>query len=161
MEHVGMLPAIAVEIFPYLNDPEVELGLALTYLAIHDIGELLVGDVNTYIKQPGHASNEEAAAYSLLHPMFHQLYREVETIGTSPTVQFARAVDKLAPDIFEILLPVEYSKRRLAHFARLEPDQIIPAIVKRSRPHMLWNPFLTELHKVVCERLEARLAAPR
>jgi HD domain len=162
MEHVGMLPALAVEIYPYLNDPAVDLGQALTMLAIHDIGELLVGDVNTYVKKADLAKEEEAAALSLLHKRYHSLYKEMESRGTNnPAARFARSVDKLAPDIFELLLPVEYSVNRLDHFAKLTPGQIIPAILKRSREAMLWNPFMTELNEVVCGRLEARLLTPR
>jgi 5'-deoxynucleotidase YfbR-like HD superfamily hydrolase len=77
MEHVGELPVVAVALYPYLDDPEVDLGTALTMLAIHDIGEVVVGDVNTYIKLPEQVTREATAALSILHPYYRELYQEV------------------------------------------------------------------------------------
>jgi hypothetical protein len=158
LEHVGALPVVATALFPYVQDPQVNLGKALTMLAIHDIGELLVGDVNTYIRRPEMAIDEEKAALGLLHQTYHQMYRDMESHAQISTARFAQAVDKLTPDVFELLIPVEYSVARLKHFAGLEPTQILPAVIKRTRPHVLWNPFLMALHVEVCERLAVRMA---
>lgn len=38
LAHVGSLPVLATVLYPYINDSEVDLGEALTMLAIHDIG---------------------------------------------------------------------------------------------------------------------------
>lgn len=160
MEHVGELPVMAVALFPYLDDPGVDLGTTLTMLAIHDIGEVVVGDVNSYIKLPEQAVNEAEAALGLLHPSYRQLYEDVEMHAATASARFARAVDKLTPDVFELLLPAEYSFERLRYFARMSPEEIVPAIVKRTLPEVAWNPFLTALHQEVCERLAARLVKP-
>lgn len=51
IEHVAILPILATALYPYINDSEVDLGEALIMLAIHDIGELVVGDENVFTKQ--------------------------------------------------------------------------------------------------------------
>ena len=50
LEHIGSTPMVATAFYPYLDDPEVDLGRALSMLAIHDIGELEVGDESTFTK---------------------------------------------------------------------------------------------------------------
>src|SRR5437868_5946729 len=71
IEHVGSLPIVATAFYPHISDPEVDLGRALTMLAIHDIGELLVGDENTFTKAGKSNASEHEAALTLLHPSYH------------------------------------------------------------------------------------------
>ncbi len=157
IEHVGSLPIVATTLFPYINDPEVDLGQALIMLAVHDIGELITGDEITFTKQAGSKRTEVEAALSLLHPRYHSLYQEVES-QSSPTAQFAKAVDKITPDIFDYLTPGEVTIQRFKHYVGIEADQIMDLLLKHKRPYMLWNPFLTEFHIVLYEKLAKKLA---
>ncbi|MBP9686841.1 MAG: HD domain-containing protein [Candidatus Doudnabacteria bacterium] len=51
LEHVGSLPVVATFLYPYLEQKEkVDLGRTLTMLAIHDIGEIIVGDAHSHRK---------------------------------------------------------------------------------------------------------------
>jgi len=50
IEHTGSLPIAATTIYPYIKNSEVDLGKALIMLAIHDIGEIKVGDEITFTK---------------------------------------------------------------------------------------------------------------
>jgi hypothetical protein len=156
LEHVGSLPVVATTIYPYLDDPTVDLGQALVMLAVHDIGELVTGDEITFTKQAASVQDEQLAALGLLHPSYHDLYREVEA-KSSPTAKFAKAVDKMTPDILDCLTPPEITVPRLRYFAKAGPDEIVGLLLKYKRPYMLWNPFMTELHKLICARLTERL----
>jgi hypothetical protein len=154
IEHVGSLPIVATAFYPYINDPDVDLGRALTMLAIHDIGELVVGDEITFTKQK-HASEEEAAL-SLLHPSYHDLYRDAEAKG-STTAKFAKAIDKITPDIVDYLTPAHITIERMKHFTSVDADGIVPLIEKHKRPYMLWNPFMSEFHIRLLEKLADKL----
>ena len=46
------------------------------------------------------------------------------------------------------------------HFVGIEPDQIIPVMLKHKRPYMLWNPFMIEFHKLLYEKLATKLSVP-
>lgn len=157
MEHVGSLPVIATALYPYIDDPEVDLGRALTMLAIHDIGELETGDIITFTKKTAAKDPERAAALKLLDSSYHELYDEVET-KTSKTAQFAKAIDKITPDIIDYLTPAEVTIWRMKHFAEVEPEDIVDIIVKHKRPYMLWNPFMTDFHKYLIEQLRVKLS---
>jgi 5'-deoxynucleotidase YfbR-like HD superfamily hydrolase len=69
-------------------------------LAIHDIGELITGDENTFTKQSAAKIPEHEAAIKLLHPSYHELYRDVES-QTTQTAKFAKAIDKITPDLLD------------------------------------------------------------
>ena len=156
MEHVGSLPILATALYPYINDSEVHLGDALTMLAIHDIGELVVGDANVFTKKAERKQVEHEAGLKLLDPYFHSMYMDVES-QTSKSAQFAKAIDKIAPDILDCVTPADITKQRLKHFAGFEPDQIVSKIVEFKRPYMLWNPFMTKFHAYLMENLSAKL----
>ncbi len=156
IEHVGQLPIIATALFPYIKDDEVDLGKALTMLAIHDIGELETGDVNTFTKQIDTKDQEQAAAKRILHHSYHELYDEVES-RKSTTAKFAKSVDKIAPDILDYLSPAETTIARYRHFVGVEPHEITALKHKHKLPYMLWNPFMVEFHKVLTERLQHKL----
>ncbi len=156
MEHVGSLPVVATTFYPYINDEGVDLGGALTMLAIHDIGELMTGDEMTFTKKASSKDPEHEAALHLLHPVYHAIYEDVES-QTSKTAKFAKAIDKITPDIFDYLTPADITAWRFKHFVGIEANEIIDLIVKHKRPYMLWNPFMTEFHKVLLDRLAKKL----
>ena len=156
LEHVGSLPVLATALYPYINDEEVHLGDALTMLAIHDIGELVIGDENVFTKNNDRKEVEHEAAQTLLHPYYHKIYEDAEN-KTSSSAKFAKAIDKIAPDILDYLTPAHITKQRLKHFAHFEPNQIVDKIVEFKRPYMLWNPFMTEFHAHLMEKLASKL----
>lgn len=156
MEHVGSLPVLATALYPYIDDPEVNLGKALTMLAIHDIGELLVGDENFFTKKAEGKQAEYEAGLKLLDPYYHLIYEDVEN-KTSQSAKFAKAIDKLTPDIFDYLTPADITIQRLKHLVGFERDQIVEKIVEHKRPYMLWNPFMTEFHIYLMKQLSVKL----
>jgi len=160
LEHVGSLPMMAAAFYPYLDDPAVDLGQALAMLAIHDIGELLTGDEMTFTKKPGSKAAEREAALKLLHPSYHELLSQIDALGT-PTAKFAKAIDKINPDILDYLTPADITIWRYRYFCNVEQGGIIDLIVKHKRPYMLWNPFMTEFHKLLMSKLAAKLKTGR
>ncbi|HEU4967179.1 MAG TPA: HD domain-containing protein [Candidatus Saccharimonadales bacterium] len=158
MEHIGSTPVVATAFYPYIDDQAVDLGQSLTMLAIHDIGELIEGDVMTFIKNDSAKDPEHAAALSLLHPTYHDLYNDVES-QTSQSAKFAKAIDKITPDIVDFLTPADITVWRFQHFVGIGPDEIVPLIEKKKRPYMLWNPFMTEFHSLLLDRLAVKISA--
>jgi len=156
LEHVGSLPVVATTFYPYIDDANVDLGRTLVMLAVHDIGELEVGDVNTFVKGADVAA-EHAAALKLLDPMYHDMYLDAEKKG-SVTAKFAKSIDKITPDLFDLFTPAEVTIPRLKHFTGVEPENIMDLLLKHKRPYMLWNPFMTEFHELLYERLADKLA---
>lgn len=160
LEHVGTLPMLAIAFYPYINDPRVDLGQALIMLAIHDIGELVVGDVSTFKKKKEDGVAEYEAALSLLDPMYHDIYDQAEK-KSNPTAKFAKAIDKIAPDILDYLTPRDLTIHRFKQLYKLSPEGIVPLIVEHKRPYMLWNPFMTEFHKLLMAELAAKLISAK
>lgn len=157
MEHVGSTPIVATALFPYIQDNQVNLGDALTMLAIHDIGELTTHDENTFTKKEDAKNAEYDAAIKILHPYYHKIYDDAEN-KTSQSAKFAKAIDKITPDIFDYLTPADVTIKRFKYFVGIsDPKEIIDTIVKHKRPYMLWNPFMTEFHTYLIERLAAKL----
>lgn len=64
LEHSGSLPVVATTVYPYIEDADVDLGRVLTMLAIHDIGELKVGDEMTFTKDNSGWEKEVQADWS-------------------------------------------------------------------------------------------------
>ena len=113
---------VATAFYPYIADASVDLGRSLSMLAIHDIGEFVTGDEMTFTKQESSKKPEQEAALSLLHDSYHDLYREVESRST-PSAKFAKAIDKITPDILDYLTPVEITVLRYRHFVGIEPNK--------------------------------------
>jgi hypothetical protein len=157
MEHVGSLPVLAIELYPYIKNDEVDLGRALTMLAIHDIGELITHDKMTFAKLASDKDPEFDAALTLLDPRYHAIYDEAET-KASMSAKFAKAIDKITPDILDYLTPADITKQRYKHFVGIEENQIIDLIVEHKRPYMLWNPFMTSFHIYLMEKLAEKLS---
>jgi hypothetical protein len=159
MEHAGSLPVVATAFYPYINDDNVDLGKSLIMIAIHDIGELVTHDEMTFTKQASAKDPEHEAALSLLDPYYHEMYEDVES-QTSVTAKFAKAIDKITPDILEYFSPAEITLRRYKHFVGLETvDEIIDLIQRKKQPYMQWNPFMTEFHKLLLDKLRTKLHA--
>jgi hypothetical protein len=156
MEHVGSLPVLATAFYPYINDNDVSLGESLTMLAIHDVGELMTGDEMTFTKAVSAAAPEHEAALRLLDPYYHAIYEDAEAKG-SKSAKFAKSIDKITPDIFDYLTPADITIWRFKHFVGIEKDEIIDLIVKHKRPYMEWNPFMTEFHMHLMDKLAAKL----
>ena len=159
IEHVGSLPMLGTALYPYIDDPAVDLGASLTMMAIHDIGELITGDESTFTKKADANIAERKAALKLLDPIYHDIYDDVET-KTSKSAKFAKAIDKINPDILDYLAPRDVTLWRYKEFVGIEKvDEIIETIVKHKRPYMLWNPFMTEFHIYLMEQLDKKLRA--
>lgn len=157
MEHVGSLPMVATAFYPYIKDDNVDLGRALVMISIHDIGELVTHDEMTFTKQASAKDPEHEAALSLLDPYYHDLYEDVES-QTSSTAKFAKAIDKITPDILEYFTPAEITLRRYKHFVGLETvDEVIDLIERKKQPYMQWNSFMTEFHKLLLDKLRVKL----
>lgn len=156
MEHVGSTPVLATALYPYINDPAVNLGDSLTMLAIHDIGELEVHDQNTFTKKSDHKKIEYSAAIKLLDPYYHTIYNDVET-QSSQTAKYAKAIDKITPDIFDYLNKPAYTVARFKQLVGIDKQDIIPTIIKHKRPYMLWNPFMIEFHDYLMKKLAEKL----
>lgn len=156
IEHSGSLPIVATTIYPFINNPKVDIGRALSMLAIHDIGELGVGDEMTFTKSGDNASAERENALSLLHESYHSLYLEMED-RTSDTARFAKAVDKMTPDIVDLMTPAEVTIRRYKDFVNKDPSEIVATIKEFKHPYMLWNEFMTKLHLEILVRIEAKI----
>lgn len=152
LEHVGMLPVLATYFHPYLEE-DVDLGQTLTILAIHDIGELIDGDTNVFIKQTSQADQENKIALNLLHDQYHDLYNEFELLKTNEA-KFAKSVDKIAPDIFDVLTDTEVTIERLREYAALEPNEIASTIENKKSPYMQWSTFFSAFHAELIEDLK-------
>jgi 5'-deoxynucleotidase YfbR-like HD superfamily hydrolase len=156
IEHVGFLPILAIALYPYIDDSDVDLGDALTMLAIHDIGELVIGDENVFTKKSEDKDAEYQAGLKLLHPHYHSMYEDIEN-KISKSAKFAKAIDKLAPDIIDYLTPANITTQRLKYFANFEPDQIVAKIIEFKRPYMTWNPFMETFHCHLMKKLDVKL----
>ena len=156
IEHSGSLPIVATAIYPYIDAPAVNLGDALTMLAIHDIGELVVGDDMTFTKSKEVAEDEQAHALKLLPETFHEAYLDIEALRTE-SARFAKSVDKITPDIIDVMTPAEVTIKRFKHFVGKEPREIVPLIREFKHGYMVWNDYMTELHSEVLDRLDAKL----
>lgn len=159
LEHVGSLPMTAIAFYPHINNSGVDLGKALTMLAIHDIGELITGDEMTFTKNASSKSPEHDAALSLLNPIYHELYEDVES-QTSLSAKFAKSIDKINPDIIDYLTPADITLGRFKHFVNIDkPNEIIGLIRAKKHPYMLWNPFMVEFHNLLLDKLADKLIA--
>ncbi|BCX13981.1 MAG: hypothetical protein KatS3mg085_513 [Candidatus Dojkabacteria bacterium] len=153
MEHVGHLPIIATKIYPFLDDSSVDIGKTLTMLAIHDIGELVTGDTFTYLKSDDDSQEEYEHALKLLDPVYHPFYEDVEN-QKSNSGKFAKSIDKMAPDLWELSLEPKESITRYQNKLGIKPKEIISLKKKSKMKYMEWNPFLSEFYEFILQNLE-------
>jgi hypothetical protein len=159
IEHVGSLPVVATAFYPYINNGAVNLGKALIMLAVHDIGELITHDEMSFTKTTSAKEPEHDAALSLLHPSYHALYEDIES-QTSSSAQFAKAIDKITPDILEYFSPAPITRLRYQHFLGLNTtSEIIELIRQKKGPYMEWNPFMNTFHQLLLNKLESKLGS--
>ncbi len=156
IEHSGSLPIIATAIYPHIDNPNVDLGRALVMLAIHDIGELITGDEIVFAKNKDSADKEKEAALKLLPESFHGIYLEMEE-RKSDTARFAKAVDKIAPNILDLITPAEITVDRYKKAINKEPQEIAPMIEEFKQPYMVWNSFMADLNLEILKRLDEKL----
>ena len=147
---------VATAMHPYIADSSVNLGQSLIMLAIHDIGELITGDEMTFTKKASTKDPEREAALSLLDTSYHKIYEDVES-QSSASAKFAKAVDKITPDILDYLAPTDVTIWRYKHFVGIEADQIVALIEEHKRPYMLWNPFMTAFHTLLLAELSKKI----
>jgi len=151
VEHVGVLPILATYFHQYVTEP-VNLGKALEMLAIHDIGEIIVGDKSVFLKQQDESEDETREALKILPVKQHSPYLEFKELKTNEA-KFARSIDKIAPDIFDLLCPADLTVKRLKYFAHLEAKDIVDTVEKIKSPYMGWSVFFKEFHASVISRL--------
>jgi 5'-deoxynucleotidase YfbR-like HD superfamily hydrolase len=156
IEHVGGLPVVATAIYPHIGEADVDLGDALKMLAIHDIGELATGDEITFTKQSAQADEEQTRALEMLHPSYHKMYMDMETQSTD-TGKFAKAVDKMTPDIVDLMTPAEITIERYGKHLKKSPEEIVPLIKEHKHPYMTWNDFIKDLHLLILTKLEEKI----
>ncbi|MEI6462280.1 MAG: HD domain-containing protein [bacterium] len=152
IEHSGSLPIVATFLYPYINNSNVDLGRALIMLAIHDIGELVTGDQNVFTNN----NNESKGAIKLLDSYYHSIYYEMEN-RTSDTARFAKAIDKITPDLVDLMTPVEITINRYKMCTGKNPGEIVPLIKEFKHKYMTWNEFMTEFHLLILNRLESNI----
>lgn len=155
MEHVGSLPILASLLYPYINDTDVDLGRALAMLSIHDIGEIVTGDTNTFLKESD-SMEEDAAARKLIHPSLIYLYDEFQALETK-TAKFAKSIDKINPNIVDLLCTTSVTKERSLWYAHIPPNEIVTRKFDSKHKYMTWNPFLSDFDIFVLQQLEAKL----
>lgn len=156
IEHSGSLPIIATALYPYIDDSNVDLGRALIMLAIHDIGELVTGDEMSFIKNKNNAEKEKEEALKLLPESFHEIYLEMEN-RKSDAARFAKAIDKIAPDIVDLITPAEITVERYKKSANKSPEELVPMIKEFKHPYMIWNEFMKNFHLEILKRLDEKL----
>ncbi len=154
IDHIGALPVIATFLYPYLNE-NIDIGKVLTMLAVHDIGETKVGDVLTVKrnKTTKEIKNEDEAALHQLNKNYHPLYKEFNN-NNSNEAKFAHSVDKISPNLYELIVEKELAQKRHAYFG----FDIIKA-VKKDRDKMEWNTFLLSFYDELISLIEKRFEA--
>jgi len=155
LEHVGCLPVIATYLHPYM-DHAVDLGRSLVMIAIHDIGELTVGDELTFLKASDQGEEEFAAAMATLHDNYKALYSEMDILQSNEA-RFVKSIDKMAPDIFDYLCGEQYSIRRMERQAGWTSEAAMKNVRDKKRPYMEWSPFLVTLHDHLFYRFKSMI----
>lgn len=145
IEHVGHLPILATYLHPYIeHSAEVDLGKVLLMLAIHDIGETVVGDVYTYHKTAEEDEKERVEALKLIHPQQIDIYNEYEERKTLESL-FAKSIDALAPFIHAISL----SKLTLDHASLHQVD--VDLVEKNKLKYFQWDSVMKEIFEICVE----------
>jgi 5'-deoxynucleotidase YfbR-like HD superfamily hydrolase len=147
IEHVGVLPIVATFLYPYLEQKNnINLGRVLTMLAIHDIGEIVVGDEHPHKKIQKHIENEYKAAINLLSDTYHDLFNEYE-MRDSCDAKYAKAVDVFSTFLSDQLLPPQIV------IERLELHEFSWQEIKERRYEIFqWDLFLEKLFLETIER---------
>ena len=121
-------------------------------LAVHDIGETKVGDVLTVVREKTNQeiTAEQTAALDQLDTIHHSTFEEFEA-NQSNEAKFAHSVDKITPNLYEFLIPVELATERHSHFG----FNIVQA-VEKDRDLMEWDAFLLNFYDELIQRTKDR-----
>lgn len=152
LEHVGMLPVLAVYFHPYC-EKTVDLGKALRLLAIHDIGELVTGDESVFTKDYQNNQNEVSAALSLLHDSFHDDYLEFENLGSNEA-KFAKSIDKMVGDFYDIFSDPQMTKDRYDYFVKKDISKMAEMKLSKKYKYMEWSEFFTDFYPLLMGRFD-------
>ena len=158
LEHVGMLPVLAVYFHQYVNnfDDKINLGKVLTILAVHDIGELVVGDESTMTKDHQDSAREIEAAKSLLHPDLHSPYMEYENISSNEA-RYAKSIDKIAPDFYHLFTDTALLREREEDKERTTMVQHAKMKMEKKAKYMEWSPFFKAFYPALIEKYQSLL----
>ena len=149
LEHVGSLPMVATYLYPFLeHKSQIDLGKVLTMLAIHDIGETVVGDSHPHQKTKESIENEHQRALELLSEEYHLLFEE---FGHQETVdaKFAKSVDVFATFLSDQLLPSDFVTKRLMAY-----DFSSQLFVEKRLEIFAWDSTLKELFEEIIQRYQ-------
>jgi len=148
-EHVGHLPILASFFHPYVeHSNKINLGRVLIMLSIHDIGETVVGEINSYAKTKQNELDEQKAALVLMHPNYKEYFLELEANETFDA-KYANAIDKIAPNMVSVTLPSMTLER--AHALNFGVDDVI----KKKRKYMEWDTVLLEVFDLLMSHYKA------
>ena len=148
LEHVGHLPVIAVALYPHIHQTaKVDLGKVLQMLALHDIGETVIGDIHAYKKTQDHADKELAIARKLVPPSLLPIFEEYEDRQTIDA-KFAKAVDSIAPFLHELSAPALTAQRFKHHQFGSKQIRAI------KQQHFAFDPVLVDLFEECMRRFE-------
>lgn len=140
MSHVWHAPILAIHLHPYL-ETTVDLGHTLKLLALHDLGELEVGDVMSTNQNPENEAREREAARKRLSEEHFFWYCEFQDAETNEW-KFALSVDKICPDIATLAAQNGYEKDRMAFHGHVISD-----FYEKKWPVMQWDPFLRSFYQ--------------
>lgn len=147
IEHVGHLPIIASFFHEYsTNSNDIDLGRVLTILSVHDIGETILGDINTYIKTDLDSAKEIEVAHSILSNKLVSYFDEYESQVTLES-KYAKFVDLIAPIFHKLEIPYITQKRFQSNGRKTED------IIKKKRHHLEWDPSLLEIFDICLDQL--------
>ena len=155
LEHVWSLPIIAAFFHPYIEE-EIDLWRVLQMLAIHDIWEIVLGDEIVFTKKQDEGDDEEQEALRILHKSQHHIYLEFKDLKTNESL-FAKSIDKIAPDILDVITEPEITKKRLKHYAKMNPEDIVNRIEKAKSSYMQWSSFFKEFHSELINDLRTKI----
>lgn len=151
VEHSFMLGFVAMTVAEE-HFPELDSGLIAKFAYIHDLVELITGDVATFAISQAELKNKEErekAALSILTNMLPPsaaLLLEVYEEQTVPEARFIRLMDKLMPVLVDILGPG--SQVMHEDYTTFTGDQLEEAEILMSKRFetMFPDPFLKPLH---------------
>jgi len=133
VEHVGHLPIVASYFHQFLEHKEgVDLGRVLTMLAIHDIGETVLGDIFSYTKTEAEEEEEVAVALTLLPQYLQDIFLEYEALESMDS-KYAKSVDALAGFLPTLDMPRIIIKRFKKRGACVDD------VVRKKRSLMKWD----------------------
>ncbi len=146
IEHIGHLPILATTLYSHIQERnKINLGKVLIMLAIHDIGETVLGDMITFKKTAENEEREKEVALKLLPDGLDPYLLEIEE-GKTLDAKFAISVDKLAPLLRDLERPESIPGRHSIHKINSE------LIITKKLRYFEWNPTLLSLFNLIIER---------